>query len=113
MRNFNGPARAVELTAPAAGVTAGLPVQIGVLIVVPEVTAAAGVRFNGVIAGDVTLPKTAADAWAEGDLLYWDPVAGSVTDVAGALRPIGYALEARVALTVTARVLLANGGFAS
>jgi predicted RecA/RadA family phage recombinase len=113
MRTFRQPGNVVELTAPAAGVVSGTPVQIGVLVVVPETTAAVGVRFNAATEGVFTMPKTAADAWAEGDLLYWNPVAGEVTNVAGALRPCGYAAEARIALTTTARVLLRNGGFAS
>ncbi len=76
MKNFVQPGDVLTLTAPAGGVVSGTPVLIGGLLVIPAVTAAAGELFTGHVTGVCDLPKTAAQAWTEGQKLYWDAGTG-------------------------------------
>lgn len=62
----------LEFTAPSGGVTTGVGVLIGSLFVVPIVSAAQTLPFNGCTEGVFTLPKTSAQAWTEGQRIYWD-----------------------------------------
>lgn len=82
MKNFVQPGEAVEYTAPNGGVTSGVPVQIGQLLVIATVTAAAGARFNGLISGVISYAKAGSQAWAEGAIVYWDANPGVFTTVA-------------------------------
>lgn len=90
MRTFVQNGSILDLTVPAAGVQSGVPVKIGNFLVVAqctvtaaEVTAAgAGVRkFAGKLDGVFELTKIQAQAWAEGDLVYWNPTSGFMTNV--------------------------------
>lgn len=72
MTNFVQPGDVVEFTAPSGGVVVGVPKQIGQIIVVPAVTAAQTVRFNGHITGVFDVPKIGSQAWAEGAVVFWD-----------------------------------------
>lgn len=69
---FVQPGCSMEFTAPSGGVTVNVPVLIGGLFVVPTVTAAATVRFNGLLEGVFTLPKATGEVWTEGAPAYWD-----------------------------------------
>ncbi len=62
----------IEFTAPGGGVTKWVPVLIGQLLVIPTVTAAATVRFVGLIRGVFTVTKVGSQAWTEGAIVYWD-----------------------------------------
>ena len=90
MRNFSQPGSILDLTVPAGGVVSGTPIKIGVFLVVPqctvtaaEVTAAgAGVLdFAGTIDGVFELPKISAQAWTEGELIYFNNSTGLMTNV--------------------------------
>ncbi len=94
MKNFVQPGEAVEYTAPMGGVTSGVPVQIGQILVVPTVTAAAGARFNGLIEGVVSYTKTGSQAWAEGAIIYWDASPGAFTTTAAGNLQVGTAAVA-------------------
>lgn len=59
-------------TAPTGGVTTGVPVLIGAAFVVPLVTSAVGLPFAGKMNGVWVFNKTSAQAWTEGQRLYWD-----------------------------------------
>lgn len=72
MDNFVQPGEVVELTAPSGGVVVGVPKQIGQVVVVPTVTAAQTVRFNGYFTGVFDLPKIGSQAWTEGAVIFWD-----------------------------------------
>jgi len=102
----------VELAAPVGGVTKDVPVQIGQLIVIPTVSALAAVRFNGITRGCIEgLPKTASQAWTEGQTIYWDAELGELTSVAGDNHEFGRALAiaASGATLTTAPEVLFNG----
>ena len=62
----------LNFTAPSGGVTAGVPVLIGALVVIPQTTAAQTVAFDGYITGVHSVPKTDSQAWTEGALVYLD-----------------------------------------
>lgn len=66
------PGCVVEFTAPTGGVTNGVPVYIGGLLVIPLVTALVGVRFNGALEGVWTLTKPNGEVWTEGAPAFWD-----------------------------------------
>lgn len=106
MKNFIQPGDVVEFTAPGGGVTSGTPVQIGQLVVVPAVTAAAAARFNGQVVGVFTLPKLAGQAWAEGALLYFDATPGEFTTTAIGNLLAGTAAEAALSGDTTGKVRL-------
>jgi predicted RecA/RadA family phage recombinase len=96
-------------TANATGSTilAGLPILAGNMwrIAINDIAhLASGPAFAE---GVFTLPATSADAWADGALLYWDPATSKLTNVAGALKVIGHAVDLKAALTLTAKVKLA------
>ena len=106
--NFVQPGDVIELTAPGGGVVSGTPVVIGGLFVVPLVTAAATVKFNAQVVGVFTLTKVSAQAWAEGQKIYWD-VAGAKADTTSTVGPlIGVAAEVAANPTATGKVRL-NG----
>ena len=72
METFVQEGDVLEFTAPSGGVTVGTGVKIGVLLVIPLVTAAEAAKFNGVVKGVITHAKTSAQAWTEGQQLCWD-----------------------------------------
>lgn len=93
MRTYVQPGDILDLTVPAGGVVSGVAIKIGNFIVVPqcsitaaEVTAAgAGVRkFAGKLGGVFDLAKINAQAWAEGDLIYFNTTSGNMTNVSAA-----------------------------
>jgi len=111
MKNFVQPGESVEFTAPVGGVTAGVGVQIGQLLVIATVTAAAGARFNGLVEGVITRAKAGSQAWAEGAQVYWDESAKVFTTVAAGNLPAGVAVAAVAggAGDTTGTVLLGRG----
>ena len=63
----------LDLTAPAGGVTSGVPVLIGGLLVVPQVSAAVGEQFSGAATGVHSIAKEdTTAAFNEGEIVYWD-----------------------------------------
>lgn len=91
MKNFIQPGECVTFTAPAGGVVSGQGYQIGQTFVVACATVAEGLPFVGCAEGIVELPKTAAQAWAEGALIYWDAAGHECTTVAAGKLLIGSA----------------------
>lgn len=89
---FVQPGDVVELIAPSGGVTRGTAVQIGNIIGVPAVTALVGVSFNLYVKGVFTVSKVSAQAWAEGNSIYWDDGASLFTTVSGGNRFAGIAV---------------------
>lgn len=94
MTNFVQPGDVVEFTAPSGGVTVGVPKQIGQIVVVPTVTAAQDVRFNGYITGVFDLPKIGSQAWTEGAVVFWDEGNDRCTTAGAGNIQIGIAVDA-------------------
>lgn len=91
MDNFVQSGQSLNFIAPGGGVTVGTPKQIGQILVVPAVTAAATAIFAGMIRGVFRVTKVGSQAWGEGAVVYWD--AGNTrftTTGAGNLR-VGFA----------------------
>lgn len=94
MDNFSQEGEVVTLTAPGGGVTAGVPVLIGSLVVVPTVTAAATAQFSALVTGVVSYTKTGSQAWTEGAKIYWDVSPAEFTTSAGGNTLCGVAVVA-------------------
>ncbi len=101
------PGDTIDLTAPTGGVTAGTPLLIGALLVIPKVTAAETVAFAAYVNGVHTVPK-ATGAWTEGASLYWDNAAKNFTTTATANYYAGVAAAAAASGDTTGKILL-NG----
>lgn len=94
MRNFNGVADVVTLTAPAGGVVGGTGYVIGAMFVVAVAGAAAGAQFAGQRTGLIVLPKATGGGTdiAEGARLWWDNTNKRVAKAsATGLFPLGVA----------------------
>lgn len=106
MRNYIQQGEVLNLTAPAGGVTSGTPVKIGHLVVIPTVDADEGDSFAAARVGVFTVTKVSAQAWAEGDLIYWDNTAAKFTTVVGANTLVGCATAVAANPSSTGSVLL-------
>jgi predicted RecA/RadA family phage recombinase len=92
--NFIQPGECLEFTAPTGGVTSGTPLLIGSLLVVPLVTAAATVKFNGCTCGVFKVTKADSQAWTEGVKVYWDDTNKNFTTTSTANTLCGVAAAA-------------------
>jgi predicted RecA/RadA family phage recombinase len=107
MKNMNGTGKTMTYTAPAGGVTSGLPVLIGALFIIPATTAAAGVQFAGEADGVWILPKaTGEGAWTEGKPLFWDVANARVSIDPTVGLPIGTIAAAAAGADATCNVRL-------
>lgn len=100
----------LTLIAPAGGVVAGTAYQIGQIIVVAKITAAAGVEFTGATMGIFNLAKLSAQAWTVGQLVYFDATNLWMTTVASGNQRAGVAMQIAANPTLVADVRL-NGTF--
>lgn len=103
------PGNVLELTAPSGGVTVGVPVLIGGIVVVPTATVAATLAFRGAATGVHTLPKTTSETWTEGQAAFWDAANGKVSNdpTVGHL-PIGSIAAAGTSSDTTGTVRLSG-----
>jgi len=74
-------------------VTSGSPIVIGGLLVVPLEDASTGAVFSAQARGRAYVPKTSAQAWAQGVQIYWTGTTTTSVQT-GTLRAIGVAGEA-------------------
>ncbi len=98
----------VTLTAPGGGVTSGTGLLIGSLFCIPAVTAAATEKFVAVIRGIVTHAKVSAQAWTEGQRLYWNAGLSQVTSDGTAGPYVGVAAAVAANPSSTGQILLAG-----
>jgi predicted RecA/RadA family phage recombinase len=107
MKNFVQHGKVLDLAAPAGGVVAGVPYQIGSFFGVAGVNADAGVVAPFAIEGVFNnLPKTTGAAWTDGIPLYFDPATGKLTTVAGALKKVAIGFAALSADAVGSALLV-------
>lgn len=90
MRNFIQPGKVLTLTAPAGGVVSGKFYKIGAIFGVAAISAAEGEKFELATGEVYELPKTSAEAWAEGDVVY-ATAAGIMTTTASGNSKVGVA----------------------
>lgn len=98
-RTYVKPGHILTFTAPAGGVVSGTPLLIGALVVIPTVTAAAGLAFEGMVSGVQSVPKADSQAWTEGAKVYWDDTGKCFTTVASGNTDTGTVAVAAVAST--------------
>lgn len=106
MRNYVQPGDVLDLTAPTGGVVSGMGYVIGAIFAVATVDADVGDPFPGQVTGVVELPKLAAQAWSEGDVVYWDESEEEATTVSTGNVLIGVAVRDEANPTETGRVRL-------
>lgn len=109
MKNFTQPGRTLTLTAPYA-VTSGQGAQVGSIFGVAVKDVANGARGDFVTKGCLDLTKTTGEAWAEGQLLYWNNTTRAVTTTAATNLKIGVATAAAIAAATVGNVRL-NGSW--
>ncbi|WNG25816.1 DUF2190 family protein [Cystobacter fuscus] len=110
MKTFIQPGSTLTLTAPAGGVVSDGVYLIGALVVVAEVSAAAGQQFAAGHSGVYgPHPKTAGEAWTEGALLYWNNTTKALTTTATNNTRAGYAYRAASSGDTTGTVFLRGG----
>lgn len=72
MKNYKHEGKALEFIAPSGGVTSGVPVKIGGMLVIPVTDADQGDTFVGETKGVFEVTKVGSQAWAVGDVVFWD-----------------------------------------
>ena len=106
MKNFVQPGESMTYTAPVGGVTSGVGVQIGQILVIATVTVAAGLPFTGITCGVITHAKATGQSWAEGAVLYWDESAHKFTTTASGNLQAGTAAAAALSADTEGTVRL-------
>jgi len=100
MKNYVYSGETITVTAPAGGATAGFPLLVGSLIVMPVLTVAAGTpvacKLYGVFEN---IPKLAGDNVGQLAKLYWDDANQRLTLSADGNTEAGVAWEAAAAGT--------------
>lgn len=94
--SFNQPGEVLEFTAPTGGVTKGVGVLIGNLLVIPNDTVAQTLPFRGWTTGVHTVAKAGTQAWVEGAIVYFDNTAKVFTTVSTANFRAGVAVPPTV-----------------
>ena len=110
MKNYVKPGHRLTFTAPSGGVVGGQGYLIGATFGVAVASMAEGKPFELQVDGVFELSKTAAQAQAEGVLLYWDNTNKLITTVASGNTKIGVVAKAALAADATGLVRL-NGAF--
>jgi len=107
MKNYVQDGKVITVTAPAGGVSSGDGVLIGAgLFGVAQKDAAAGDPVAIVTRGVFELPKTSAQAWTVGALIYWDADPGECTTTSTDNTIIGVAVAAAANPSAVGTVLL-------
>lgn len=96
MKNYEQHGDTLDLTAPAGGVTSGVPVKIGGQVVVPQVSAAEGKTFSAKTTGVFRVAKATGQAWGECVTLHWDDAAKVFTTTATNNTKCGHSAAAAV-----------------
>jgi predicted RecA/RadA family phage recombinase len=97
MNNYSKPGEVVTFTAPTGGVVSGEAYMIGSLLVVATADVDQTLKFEGLTRGVVSVRKLGAEAWSEGDKIYFDADASPTvftTEVGSPALPlVGVAVE--------------------
>jgi predicted RecA/RadA family phage recombinase len=93
MRNFIQPGKVLTMVAPVGGVVSGNFYKFGAIFGVAATSAAEGKAFE-LSTGEVyELPKTSAEAWVTGDVIYATPL-GIMTTASSGNTKVGVAVQA-------------------
>jgi predicted RecA/RadA family phage recombinase len=108
-RTFRGVGSILTFIAPSGGVVGGTPLMIGAMLVIPQKTKAEGLEFEGETQGIHELPKTSAQAWADGDRIFFN-TSTSKLDSDGTTGPlVGVACEGGAANPSAVGMVRLNG----
>jgi predicted RecA/RadA family phage recombinase len=107
LKNFIQPGGTVTLTVPS-DVSSGDGLLVGSLFGVASGDALSGADVEAVTEGVFDLAKTSAQAWSQGDKVYWDDTNKECTVVAAGNVLIGVAMVDAANPTDTGRVLIGN-----
>jgi predicted RecA/RadA family phage recombinase len=108
-KNFIQPGKTITLTAPYAR-NSGQAAKIGSIIAISLATLANAASGEWATEGVWDVDKTSAEAWAVGDLVYWDNTAKSFTTTATSNTKAGVAVAVAANPSSTGRIRL-NGAF--
>lgn len=93
MKNYVQPGNTITLTAPYA-VASGDGLLVGSIFGIAAADAVSGETVETAVVGVFDLKKTASQAWAAGDKVYWDNTAKEATKTATSNTLIGVAVAA-------------------
>lgn len=96
MKNFVQTGDVIGVTAPA-NVAAGVGVLVGSVFGVAVNAALSGAKVEVATRGVFNLAKTAAEAWTEGAVLYWNDTTKALTTTASTNKRVGYAAAVQAA----------------
>jgi predicted RecA/RadA family phage recombinase len=111
MKNYVQDGRALDLAAPYA-VSSGGGFKVGQLIAIAAMDAANAATVAGYVEGVFDVLKEGAgsgQAWAAGDLIYWDNSAKQFTKTSTSNTKAGYAVAAALTADVVGRLRLVPG----
>lgn len=109
MKNFVMNGDDLDLSTPSGGMTSGAAYLIGSCFGVAKLTTVQGDLNVLKTAGVFDLPKEGAgsgQAWAFGDLVYWDNTNKRLTKTASGNTKVGYATAAALTTDTTGRARL-------
>jgi len=106
MKNFIAHGHTLTLTAPSGGVTAGVPVVIGALLVIPKQSVDQGEQFTAEYRGIFKIAKAAADTPAQLAKAYWNSSNSELTTTATGNKLVGLFAEVGIATVAEVEVLL-------
>ena len=105
MKNFVQPGQVIPLTAPGT-VAAGVGVLVGSIFGVNQNNVTVGQSMELATTGVFDMAKTAAEAWTEGAVLYWNDTTKALTTTASTNKRVGYAARAQLAADTVGRAYL-------
>jgi len=108
MKGYVQPGEILEFIAPTGGVTAGVGVKIGDILVIATMTALVTEKFTGVRLGVVDHAKLSAQAWTEGQQVNWDDTNKRFTTVTTGNFRAGVAAAVAANPTATGLVVLSG-----
>jgi predicted RecA/RadA family phage recombinase len=106
MKNWIQNGAQLTIAAAPYAVTAGQGLQMGGVFGVAVGSAAVSAEVEISTSGVYALTKQAAQAWTQGQALYWDNAGRQVTTTVGTNKLIGYAATAQLAADTVGRVWL-------
>lgn len=107
MKNFYCPGKMITVTL-AAAVVSGAGRLIGELFGVAAKSGAIGEEVEFSLEGVYSIPKTAAQVYTQGQILYWDDTNKLITSTVGSNKVAGYAYKAAAGADAEVYVLIGS-----
>lgn len=90
-KNYIQPGNSITLVAPADVVSGGI-VTVGKIAGVAQTSALSGAEVEVAVTGVWSVPKTSAQAWTVGAIIYSDGTKATTSDASGANPRLGHAM---------------------